>query len=240
MRSPDIEITSLSAIEHCLLHSDRIRWFECPAEASGRQQKLKALALKRELTVRTASEPRLRLLPFEYAPWDFLSTVKEHPRAFVLALDHLQDPQNFGALIRSAEALGARAAIVPKDRSVTVTNAVYSASAGSVETLPLVCVVNLGEALERLKKMEFWIVGAERATPGAKATPPWKIPDFEKVVLVLGAEYEGLSQRISGLCDWHVEIPLSGKIESLNVASAGAILMYELVMRGARGGGRTD
>jgi 23S rRNA (guanosine2251-2'-O)-methyltransferase len=143
----------------------------------------------------------------------------------VLALDHLQDPQNFGALCRSAEAFGASAILLPKDRGVQVTPGVYHASVGAVETVPIVLVANLGEALRRLKETGYWVVGS---AIGGGAKPPWETPDFAKTILVLGAELEGMSQLIEKTCDWKVEIPMAGDIQSLNVSAAGAVLLYEL------------
>src|SRR5205823_2883466 len=135
-------------------------------------------------------------------------------------------PQNFGAICRTAEGLGVSGIILPKDRSVAVTPGVYSASVGAVETVPIAQVANLGEALRKLKDRGFWIIGA---AVGANAKAPWEMPPFEKAVLVLGAELEGLSPVLEKNCDWLARIPLAGRIESLNVSVAGALLMYELL-----------
>jgi len=167
------------------------------------------------------------LHPFKYTDFsEFLESLETEKRALVVALDHLQDPQNFGALARTAEALGAKGILIPKDRGATVTGGVYNASVGAVETLPVVAVVNLGEALRKLKNAGFWIVGADH---GEEAKPLSETPDFDKVALVLGSEWEGLSQTLLKTCDWLAQIPIRGKVESLNVSAAGAIIMYHLL-----------
>jgi 23S rRNA (guanosine2251-2'-O)-methyltransferase len=147
-------------------------------------------------------------------------------RALVLALDHLQDPQNFGALCRSAEALGALGVLIPKDRGVGVTAGVYHASVGAVETIPIVQVTNLSAALRELKEAGFWIVGTSLNKDAMELS---KIPSFEKIVLVLGAELEGMSASIEKSCDCVTYVPLIGKVQSLNVSAAGAILLHSLL-----------
>ncbi|NBS19979.1 MAG: hypothetical protein EBS74_09400 [Flavobacteriia bacterium] len=97
-----------------------------------------------------------------------------------------------------------------------------------METLPVLQVTNLNEALRKLKKEGFWIVGAAL---GENAKPIQETPDFEKCVLVLGTELEGLKQATLALCDWLAEIPLKGKVQSLNVSNAGAIFLYEFSRR---------
>lgn len=226
MKNQDTEITSLSAIDHILkTFPDRVRWLVTPSNLSGRMAAIRALAESKKVSARSGETMVLRVYPFEYSPWEFVQTVE---KGIVLLLDHLQDPQNFGAILRSAEALGIRCVIIPKDRSVVVTPAVYGASAGAVESIPVVMVTNLGDRILRLKEMGFWVVGAD---VDDKATSPWKVPTFEKIALVVGAEYEGISQRVKGLCDWICQIPLPGTMESLNVSTATAIVLYELGVR---------
>lgn len=176
------------------------------------------------------SEPMIaQLKPFEYTPWsEWVASLTTEKKALVLALDHLQDPQNLGALCRTAEALGVRGVIIPKDRSVAVTPGAYHASVGAVETIPIIQVTNLNEALRKLKEETFWIVGAAL---GKDSKPLHETPSFDKVVLVLGTELEGLKPLTLSTCDWLTEIPLKGKVQSLNVSAAGAILMFELSRR---------
>ncbi len=232
----DIEITSLSAIEHVVLHCPkRIRMLRVAARADGRLSALMQDARRAGIAVDTSlskgrDEGALALLhPYDYTELHtVLENVADKKHSILLALDHLQDPQNLGALCRSAEGLGLDAVILPKDRSVTVNGGAYNASVGAVETLPVCLITNLGETLRKLKEQGYWIVGS---TLGEGASGPDDMPSFEKIVLVLGSELEGLAPGIQKLCDWQLTIPLSGKVQSLNVSAAGAILMYELLRR---------
>ncbi|MFM8312814.1 MAG: 23S rRNA (guanosine(2251)-2'-O)-methyltransferase RlmB, partial [Deltaproteobacteria bacterium] len=164
--------------------------------------------------------------PFQFSDWkSFLETLTQKKTSCLLALDHLQDPQNFGALCRTAEGLGWDGVVIPKDRSVTVSPGVYSASVGAVETLPIVQITNLNETLKKLKEAGFWIVGTSL---GENTTTVDKLPPIEKVVLVLGTELQGISPLIAKTCDFLVQVPLKGKVQSLNVSATGAILMHAL------------
>ena len=234
-----VVIQSLSAIEHILRHRpERILSVSCQpvSKPSPRLEEILSLAKELGLSIgshakkEAFSEPLIaQVKPFEYAVWsDWIQTLAGERNALVLALDHLQDPQNLGALCRTAEALGVRGVIIPKDRSVTVTPGAYHASVGAVETIPILQVPNLNEALRKLKEKEFWIVGAALGE-GSKPVP--ETPTFDKVVLVLGTELEGLKPLTLSTCDWLTEIPLKGKVQSLNVSAAGAILMFELSRR---------
>ncbi len=235
-----IEVTSINAIEHVLQHRpDRVKQLLVSRKASKRIQEVQKLAESLKIPVHFKNDDRDResepmiasLAPFTYTELNPFLDKMAAPgvgKAMVVALDHLQDPQNLGALCRTAEALGAKALLVPKDRAVPVSAGVYHASVGAVETLPIVQVVNLGEGLRRLKEAGFWIVGASL---GEGATNPWEVPDFEKIVLVLGAELEGISPGVEKICDWRVKIPIVGRVQSMNVSAAGAVLMYEWARR---------
>lgn len=231
-------VSSQSAIFHLLVHKpgriSRIT-FHLPVNKLGpRLSELYELARTQKIAVDFSSKPTrdreavtATLLPFQYTDLRvFLESVRQAKHSVVLALDHLQDPQNFGALCRTAEGLGASGVITPKDRGVHVSPGVYNASVGAVETLPVVLVSNLGDALRKLKENGFWIVGTDL---GEGTKPLDETPSFDKVVLVLGAELEGLSPTISKLCDWLVTIPLPGRVQSLNVSAAGAILLYSFL-----------
>jgi len=145
-------------------------------------------------------------------------------RPFLLALDSLQDPQNVGSLLRTAEAVGVHAVIVPVRRAVGITPAVSRASAGAVEHLRIARVTNLARTLDDLKTERVWIVGAEDR-PGAQ--------DYREVsldmplVLVVGSEGRGMRRLTAEKCDLLVRIPMRGHIGSLNVSVAGSILLYE-------------
>jgi len=144
---------------------------------------------------------------------------------FLLALDHLEDPQNVGALLRTAEAVGVHGVILPERRSVGITPAVVKASAGATEYLPIAIVSNLVRALQSLKKAGAWIVGAEKIP----AAQPYHQVDLNMpLVLVLGSEGQGLTRLVSQTCDLLLEVPMQGQIASLNVSVAGALLLYEV------------
>jgi 23S rRNA (guanosine2251-2'-O)-methyltransferase len=143
----------------------------------------------------------------------------------ILILDGLTDPHNFGALLRTAEAVGIEHVIIPKDRSVGVTAAVVKASAGAVHHLNIYKATNLRRTINSLKDQGFWFVGLDvQATDGIYDRV---LPD--RIGIVLGSEGEGIRPLIRHECDFLVSIPMAGKIASLNVAVAGAVFLYELV-----------
>lgn len=145
---------------------------------------------------------------------------------FLLVLDQVQDPQNLGALVRSAHVAGVHGVVIPKDRAVGITPAVVKASAGATEHVKIATVVNIARALEELKEAEVWIAGAV-AAGGSKA--PWEIDFTVPMALVLGAEGKGIRPLVLRGCDLLVKIPMFGKVASLNVGAAGAMLLYEVV-----------
>ncbi|HMJ34026.1 MAG TPA: 23S rRNA (guanosine(2251)-2'-O)-methyltransferase RlmB [Baekduia sp.] len=143
------------------------------------------------------------------------------PNPLIVVLDEVQDPQNLGAIARTAEAVGATGLVLPRHRSAEVTPAAAKASAGAVEHLPIAQVRNVADFLADAKGAGCWIYGA--AAKGA----PYRQPDYEGgVVLVMGAEGKGLRPRVRAMCDEIVALPLRGRIESLNVSAAAAALLY--------------
>jgi len=146
----------------------------------------------------------------------------------VLVLDHLQDPQNVGTLFRAAEAAGVAGVVIPQDRAAAVTPAVVNASAGAVEHLRVVAVPNLTRALESLKGSGRWVVGLD-AGASAKNIFETEIPT--PAVLVVGAEGAGLGTNLRKHCDLLLALPMRGRVDSLNAATAGAIAIYELLRR---------
>lgn len=141
----------------------------------------------------------------------------------ILVLDGVEDPRNFGAILRVAEGFGATGVVIPKDRAASVTAAAMKSSAGASETARIATVVNLRAALVRLRDDGFWIWGAEK---GGKAVH--EIDLTGDVALVLGGEGKGLHRLVRETCDGLVGIPVSGRVESLNVATAAAVLLYEV------------
>ena len=147
------------------------------------------------------------------------------PEPVLVALDEVQDPQNLGAICRSAECAGATGVVITERRSVQVTPAVCKASAGAVEHLPVARVTNLSDFLVSAKQAECWCYGAS-----AGAARSYTEVDFGGgVVLVLGAEGRGLRPRVRESCDELVSVPLRGRVQSLNVGAAAAVLLYAIL-----------
>ncbi len=144
------------------------------------------------------------------------------PEPLIVALDQIQDPQNLGAICRSAECAGAAGVVLPERRAVEVTAAVCKASAGAVEHLPVARVRNLADFLTAAKAAGLWCYGAD-----AGGSVPYDQADLSGgIVLVLGSEGRGLRPRVAAACDALVSMPLRGRIESLSVSAAAAILLY--------------
>jgi 23S rRNA (guanosine2251-2'-O)-methyltransferase len=159
-------------------------------------------------------------------PWsedELLDALQSAPTPLLLALDGVQDPHNLGAGLRTADACGALAVIVPRDRAAQLTPAVRKVAAGAAETTPVVVVTNLVRTLKLLKEAGLWIVGADAAAEKAARQVDLRGP----VVLVLGAEGTGLRQLTRQNCDFLVHLPQRGTVESLNVSVAAAMLLYE-------------
>jgi len=163
---------------------------------------------------------------YSYFPFsDLEQCIKKSQGAYwVLLLDGLTDPRNFGALLRTAEAVGLRDIVIPKDRSVGVTPTVARASAGAVTNLRICRVTNLRRAITALKNHGLWIVGLE-----ASASVELHSRNYPaRLAVVLGSEGQGIRPLIQKECDLLVSIPMRGKISSLNVSVAGAVFLYEV------------
>lgn len=145
--------------------------------------------------------------------------------ALIVALDQVQDPRNLGAVCRSAEFAGAAGVVVPERRAAAVTAVTCKASAGAVEHLQIAHVRNLADWLADAKAAGFWIWGADADARQA----PWSVDLKGPTVLVLGGEGKGLRPRVAAACDGLVALPQRGKVESLNVSSAAAALLFEAV-----------
>ncbi len=169
----------------------------------------------------------LEVGPYPYADYDdLLATMRGNPEALLLVLDSVQDPQNLGTLLRTAEAAGVTGVVIPEHRAVQVTPAVVNASAGAVEHLLVAVVTNLVRAVEQAKEAGAWVVAAE-AVPEAIA--PASADLTGPLVVVIGSEGQGVGRLLRETCDLTVRIPLVGKVGSLNAATAGSILLYEVV-----------
>ncbi|MCR5750652.1 MAG: 23S rRNA (guanosine(2251)-2'-O)-methyltransferase RlmB [Kiritimatiellae bacterium] len=157
---------------------------------------------------------------------DILRASEADENALVVVLDHLEDPQNVGSILRTACAVGATGVVMPEDRACGITPAAVRASAGGSEHLRAARVVNVVRALEDFKKAGFWLTGLDKCE-GAKA---YTDIDFAgRVCLVVGAEGAGLSRLVRETCDFIAEIPMPGGFESLNAGVASAVAMYEVL-----------
>ena len=160
--------------------------------------------------------------PFVYAEPD---EILSQPDPLILALDEIQDPQNLGAICRTAEAAGVAGVVIPERRAATVTPAVCRASAGAVEHLKVACVRNLADFLADAKERDCWVYGADGEAPVR-----YDEPDYSGgVVLVLGTEGKGLRPRVADTCDALIALPMRGKVGSLNVSAAASALVYGIL-----------
>lgn len=161
---------------------------------------------------------------FGYTP---IRTLLERPGT-VLVLDHVTDPQNLGTLLRTARAFEIAGVVIPSDRSASVTPAVVNASAGAVESLPIARVVNINRAITEIREHGRWIAALDTG-PDSQSIFTSDIP--LPVALVLGSEGRGISRQVRAACDLVLTIPISVDVESLNVATAGSIALFELARR---------
>ncbi len=152
---------------------------------------------------------------------DILDTAKGEP-PFMLILDSLQDPQNFGTLIRTAEAIGVHGIVIPLARSVEVTPAAVNASSGASEHM-LIAQANLSQTIDALKAEDVWVVGLDQA--GAEIQPGSRHLKGA-LALIVGSEGEGLHELTRKKCDIVLKLPMKGKVESLNAAVAGSVALY--------------
>jgi 23S rRNA (guanosine2251-2'-O)-methyltransferase len=152
---------------------------------------------------------------------DFLAAL-EQP-AFLLVLDGVQDPHNLGACLRTADAAGVHAVILPKDRAVGITPVVHKVACGAVQTMPVFTVTNLARTLRTLRDAGVWLFGASDDAGQDLYTSDLKGP----IAVVLGGEGSGLRRLTRELCDHQVAIPMAGAVESLNVSVAAGVLLYE-------------
>jgi len=166
-------------------------------------------------------------LTTEIQTYDLNETIElleESKDPLILILDHIQDPHNFGAIIRTAHAAGVDAIVYPQDRACSVTATVDKVSAGAVEHIKLIEVVNINRTIDILKENYYWIVGADIA-----GETNYYDHDFKgKYVLVLGHEGSGLSRLTRDKCDFLVKIPMQNEFSSLNVSVATGIILFEI------------
>ncbi len=221
-------------LEAIRAHPDRIRYVGVVRDGGGRVQRVAAEAKHARVAVRNLTTGQIDRLArgvhngvvaeiAETAYADFDDAVADAKTEFVLILDGVTDPQNFGAVLRVCEGFGVDLVIIPEHESVGLTPAAVKASAGASEWVPVAQVTNLARALEALKKKGFWFYGA--AMDGDR---PQEIDFRGKVALVLGSEGKGIRRNVLEHCDRVVTIPMAGRVESFNVATAAAVLCYEV------------
>lgn len=166
--------------------------------------------------------------PFAFASLEsVIASTRGAERSLVIALDHVTDPGNLGAISRTAEVVGAAALIVQSRRSAAITPAAWKAAAGALAHVPVVQEANLAQALQRLKGEAFWVAGASESAPQTV----WQAPIEGRIVLVMGSEGKGLARLTKERCDFLVRLPQAGKVGSLNVAQATTAIAYEWLRR---------
>ncbi len=239
-------IYGIHAIEEALLGGERLRTIHVAADRTkdAALRTLLAQAKERNVPIRFEQRAFFERAPFKAHqgviamappfPYAALDEVLAHrrpdgsPRIF-LVLDHLTDPHNVGAIIRTAEAAGASGLILPERRSAGVNATVRKAAAGAAAHLPIGRVGNIANAIRTMKKAGIWVVGADSSPETVDLS---KADLNRNLALVIGGEGSGLSQLVKRECDFLVRIPMRGKVASLNASVAAAVLIYEAVRQG--------
>jgi 23S rRNA (guanosine2251-2'-O)-methyltransferase len=157
------------------------------------------------------------------------AAAKAGERGLLVMADHLQDPHNLGALMRSAAAAGAQGLIIPRDRACPLSPAVAKSAAGALGVLSICRVTNLTDALTRCKEVGLWALAAH--TKGAP--PHWELDLRRPLVLVVGSEHKGVGQRLLNACDMFATLPLTAGMDSLNASVAAGVLLFEIVRQRA-------
>ena len=216
-------------------HPDRVRYIAIAREQSGRHQKVIGEAKKNGVAVRSVPSEQIDRMAgrgvhngvaaevAEGAYADFDEVIDLEPTSFVLILDGITDPQNFGAILRVADGFGVDLVVVPQHDSVGLTPAAVKASAGASEWVRVAQVTNLARTLETLKARGYWTYAA-----AANGDPPANVDFRGKVALVLGSEGKGIRRNVLEHCDRVISIPMHGHVGSFNVATAAAVLCYEV------------
>lgn len=160
----------------------------------------------------------------EYTPLEELLSKVEGKRANIIILDGLEDPHNLGSILRTCDAAGFDGVIIPKRRSVQLTDTVAKTSTGAIEHVPVVRVTNINQTIDKLKTFGFWVIGSD----GSGDMDYRDITAESSTALIVGNEGQGISKKTLEKCDFVVKIPMSGSITSLNVSVSAALLMYEV------------
>jgi 23S rRNA (guanosine2251-2'-O)-methyltransferase len=155
---------------------------------------------------------------------EFLEKIAPLKKSIVLILDEIQDPRNFGAVIRSAEVFGVNGIIIPERNSVRMTETVVKTSTGAIEYVSITKVTNISNAIEKLKRLDYWVYGADGSGKNDFSSEKYT----DKVVLILGNEGNGIRKNVKENCDLLIKIPMYGKINSLNVSVACGVILSKI------------
>lgn len=208
---------------------------------AGRLKEILDLALSQEVPVRREERSVIdRMAPgishqgvvavAGQAKYGSLEDLFKSEKGLIVVLDGVEDPHNLGAVMRTAEACAAAGVVIPERHAAQITPTVVKTSAGAAAHLPVARVTNLVSAIELMKERGYWIVGVDLS-----ATQAWTEYDYKgPVAVVLGGEHRGLRRLVREHCDILVRIPMLGKIESLNISVAAAVVLYEVVRQRSR------
>ncbi len=239
----DDVVYGIHTVDEAMASGERLRVIHVAADRKKDQvlRKLLADAKERNILVRFEQRGFFATLPFKAhqgvvaiaPPFEYVSLADLLARRrsdgslrTIVVLDHLTDPHNVGAIVRTAEAAGADGLVLPSRRSAGINATVRKAAAGAAAHLPIARVANVADAIRVMKKAGIWVAGAD-ASPQATELGQ---ADFNRdLALVVGAEGSGLSQLVKRECDYLVRIPMLGKVASLNASVAAGILIYEAV-----------
>ena len=164
--------------------------------------------------------------PYEYEDFDEFLQSQKNKDGFstILILDGLEDPHNLGSILRTADATGVDGVIIPKRRSVALTQTVAKASTGAIQHVPVIRVTNLSKTIDELKENGFWVAGTE----ASNATDYRDLQADMSLAIVIGSEGQGMSRLVSDKCDFYIKIPMVGHVNSLNASVAASLMMYEV------------
>ena len=226
-----------NVVRQCLYHNKKI--YEIIMTKTGADPKLRQLMNEKQVPIRIMDRKQMDALLKnsshqgiaakidDYRTYDMdeiLAAIPEGKLPLLIMLDGLEDPHNLGAILRTADAIGADGIILGKHRSVSLTPTVAKVSTGAIETVKVGIVSNLSQTLEMLKKRGFWIVGADAQDAMNYRDARYDVP----LVLVVGSEGFGISTLVRRHCDYAISLPMRGSVTSLNASVACGILLYEI------------
>lgn len=214
------------------------------AESSQRGQMQQLIQLAKEANVIVQFVPKKKIdqisdenhqgvlayvAAYQYAEMDdlFAAAEKKNESPFFLLLDEIEDPHNLGSIMRTADAVGAHGIIIPKRRAVGLTATVAKASTGAIEHIPVVRVTNMARTIDELKERGIWIAGTDASGKQDYRQFDGTLP----LGLVIGSEGKGMGRLVRDKCDFLINLPMAGKVTSLNASVAAALLMYEVYRR---------